>query len=65
MFSIMNFFPTFAHLVGGKVANDRPIDGVDQTDLLLGRSDTAGQSSNFRWPEARGVTLETVASVFP
>ena len=25
---------------GGKVPDDRPIDGVDQTDLLLGRSDT-------------------------
>jgi arylsulfatase len=39
MFSIMDFFPTFAHLAGGKVPNDRPIDGVDQTDLLLGTSD--------------------------
>ena len=40
MFSIMDFFPTFARLGGGKVPNDRPIDGVDQTDLLLGTSDT-------------------------
>jgi arylsulfatase A-like enzyme len=39
MFSIMDFFPTFAHLMGGKVPNDRPIDGVDQTDLLLGTND--------------------------
>ena len=38
MFSIMDFFPTFARLAGGKVPDDRPIDGVDQTDLLLGRS---------------------------
>ena len=40
MFSIMDFFPTFASLTGGKVPNDRPIDGMDQTDLLLGTSDT-------------------------
>ena len=40
MFSIMDFFPTFARLAGGKVPDDRPIDGVDQTDLLLGRNDT-------------------------
>jgi arylsulfatase A-like enzyme len=40
MFSIMDFFPTFGRLAGGKVPNDRPIDGVDQTDLLLGTSDT-------------------------
>ena len=39
MFSIMDFFPTFARLAGGKVPKDRPIDGVDQTDLLLGTSD--------------------------
>jgi arylsulfatase len=40
MFSIMDFFPTLARLAGGKVPDDRPIDGVDQTDLLLGTSDT-------------------------
>ena len=39
MFSIMDFFPTFAQLAGGKVPDDRPIDGVDQSDLLLGRND--------------------------
>ncbi len=38
MFSIMDFFPTFAHIVGGKMPTDRPIDGVDQTDVLLGNS---------------------------
>lgn len=38
MFSIMDFFPTFARLAGGKVPDDRPIDGVDQTDLLNGTS---------------------------
>jgi arylsulfatase A-like enzyme len=40
MFSIMDFFPTLARLAGGKVPDDRPIDGVDQTDLLLGASGT-------------------------
>jgi arylsulfatase A-like enzyme len=40
MVSIMDFLPTFARLTGGKVPEDRPIDGVDQTDLLLGTSET-------------------------
>jgi arylsulfatase A-like enzyme len=40
MFSIMDFFPTLAQIAGGKVPDDRPIDGVDQSDLLLGRGDT-------------------------
>ena len=39
MFSIMDFFPTLARVAGGKVPDDRPIDGVDQADLVLGRSD--------------------------
>jgi arylsulfatase A-like enzyme len=38
MFSIMDFLPTFAQIVGGKTPTDRAIDGVDQTDVLLGRS---------------------------
>jgi arylsulfatase A-like enzyme len=38
MFSIMDFLPTFSHLVGGKMPTDRPIDGVDQTDVLLGNN---------------------------
>ena len=38
MFSIMDFFPTLASIVGGKMPTDRPIDGVDQSDVLLGKS---------------------------
>src|SRR6478752_7670730 len=38
MFSIMDFLPTFAHIVGGAMPTDRPIDGVDQIDVLLGNS---------------------------
>ena len=44
MFSIMDFFPTLAHVTGGKVPDDRPIDGVDQTDLLLDASVTRRDS---------------------
>lgn len=38
MFSIMDFFPTIAALTGAKVPDDRPIDGIDQSDLLLGKN---------------------------
>ena len=38
MFSIMDFMPTLASIVGGKMPTDRPIDGVDQIDVLLGKS---------------------------
>ncbi|MBZ9790316.1 arylsulfatase [Rhizobium sp. 3T7] len=43
MFSIMDFFPTFAHIAGGKVPDDRPIDGVDQSKFLLGEDDTGAR----------------------
>jgi arylsulfatase A-like enzyme len=45
MFSIMDFFPTFARLIGGKMPADRPIDGVDQTDVLFGESETGNRDS--------------------
>ena len=45
MFSIMDFYPTFAHIVGGKMPNDRPIDGVDQTDVVLGKNETGNRES--------------------
>jgi arylsulfatase len=38
MFSIMDFLPTLAKIVGGKLPTDRPIDGIDQIDVLLGKS---------------------------
>jgi len=38
MFSIMDFLPTFAHIAGAEVPTDRPIDGVDQSDVLSGKS---------------------------
>lgn len=38
IFSTLDFLPTFATLAGYEVPADRHIDGVDQTDLLLGKS---------------------------
>ncbi|RBP13811.1 arylsulfatase [Roseiarcus fermentans] len=38
MVSEMDFLPTFAAIVGGKLPADRPIDGVDQSEALFGRS---------------------------
>ena len=45
MFSIMDFLPTFAQIVGCPLPSDRPIDGVDQTDVLLGRSQAGHRES--------------------
>ena len=41
----MDLFPTLARIAGGEVPGDRPIDGVDQTDLFLGRQEELSSSS--------------------
>jgi len=39
----MDLFPTFAKFAGGKVPEDRPIDGLDMSDFLLGETTTSGR----------------------
>ena len=46
IFATIDFLPTFATLAGFDIPDDRKIDGVDQTDLLLGKSET-GARDNF------------------
>jgi arylsulfatase len=43
MISIMDFLPTLAAFAGAKVPTDRPIDGIDQSDWLLGRKKTSNR----------------------
>ena len=45
MFSTMDFMPTFARIVGAKMHEDRPIDGVDQLDFLLGKQKNSNRNS--------------------
>jgi arylsulfatase len=39
----MDLFPTLARIAGGKVPDDRPIDGIDMSAFLLGRTDESGR----------------------
>jgi arylsulfatase len=45
MFSIMDFLPTFASILGAKLPTDRAMDGVDQTAVLLGNSEMGNRQS--------------------
>jgi arylsulfatase len=45
MFSEMDFLPTFAAILGAKLPTDRPIDGVDQMSVLLGKSEMGARES--------------------
>ena len=46
LFATVDFMPTFASLAGFEVPNDRKIDGVDQTSLLLG-TNKQGNRTNY------------------
>ncbi len=41
----MDLFPTLARAAGGKVPKDRFIDGVDQTDFLMGKQEKSNRES--------------------
>jgi arylsulfatase A-like enzyme len=47
IFSTLDFMPTFANLAGYHVPDDRIIDGVDQTALLLGNSEAGGRDNFY------------------
>jgi hypothetical protein len=38
VFFVMDFMPAVTSIVGGKMPTNRVIDGVDQSDVLLGKS---------------------------
>jgi len=39
----MDLFPTFAQIAGGRVPNDRVIDGISMSDFFLGRANKSGR----------------------
>jgi len=47
IFSTIDFLPTFARLANVEIPGDRIIDGVDQTDLLHGKSDAGARNDFF------------------
>ena len=47
IFATIDLLPTFANLTGFDVPDDRHIDGIDQTELLLGNRDTGREFFYF------------------
>jgi arylsulfatase len=39
----MDLYPTLANFAGGKVPQDRPIDGIDMADFFLGETEKSGR----------------------
>lgn len=69
----MDLFPTLARIVGGKVPDDRVIDGVDQTDFFLGSQEKSNREGvivymgndifGVKWRDWK-VNLKELDSVF-
>lgn len=53
IFATIDFLPTFAALAGFDVPADRRIDGIDQTELLLGKRETGREHFYFHNAGAR------------
>ena len=47
IFATVDFMPTFANLAGFEIPDDRKIDGVDQTGLLLGTNKQGNRNSYY------------------
>ncbi|MCK5920732.1 MAG: sulfatase-like hydrolase/transferase, partial [Methylococcales bacterium] len=47
IFATIDFMPTFANLCGFEVPKDRRIDGMNQTDLILGKRETGREYFYF------------------
>jgi arylsulfatase len=45
MVSVHDFFPTLAKIIGGKLPDDRPIDGVDQSAFFTGKQVKSNRES--------------------
>jgi len=41
----IDLFPTLANIVGGDIPQDRILDGVDQTDFLMGKSEKSARET--------------------
>ena len=48
IFATIDFMPTFANLCGFKAPDDRRLDGIDQTDLILGQRENGREHFYYR-----------------
>ena len=68
MIHVMDMYTTLGKIGGGNIPSDRPIDGVDQTNWLLGKQEHSARDSrlvffngNFvgiRWRQFKFLTIE-------
>jgi arylsulfatase len=73
MISVHDFLPTLAGFIGAKVPDDRPIDGFDQGDWLLGKQENSSRQHLLtfvgdrlvavRWRQFRIYPVEFLPSV--
>jgi arylsulfatase len=72
MFAIHDILPTLANIVGAKMLNDRPIDGVDQSAFLMGKQEKSNREhlltfigdrlAAVRWRQFRFYPMEVTSA---
>jgi arylsulfatase len=72
MISIQDFFPTLATIIGAEIPKDRPMDGIDQADYVLGKQENSNREhlitfvnnelAGVRWRQYRMYPKPFVAS---
>ena len=73
IFATIDFLPTLATLAGYEVPTDREVDGIDQTDLLLGKIDQGRETFLYnqsgirrgKWKYLKADFKDPVYSVMP
>jgi arylsulfatase len=70
LFHEMDFFPTFARWAGATVPDDRPIDGLDQSDYLLGKQPQSNRDHvivyyNGEYAALRYRQFKLIRAVYP
>ena len=66
LFATIDFLPTFANLMGFTIPSDRSIDGIDQTDLILGKSDQGRETFLYQQvSNLSPVAMRVAACVHP
>jgi arylsulfatase len=57
MFHVMDFFATLGNVVGANIPADRPIDGFDQTEFLLGNQDASARDHRLVFYQGKFVAI--------
>ena len=57
MFHVMDFYNTLGKIAGAELPTDRPLDGFDQTDFLMGKQDESARDHRLVFYQGRMLAI--------